>query len=142
MSNYGLGTDFERRCFAALAKDGYFVVRSAGSHGIADLVALKPGQILLVQCKRDGEILREEWNELVKLAQRMDPRAGTRGHRVVVPLLAYMPSARGIAYRELLHQLEHRERRRHAWRRWTPDEKERTHDKRRAAGLDRAQEAS
>ena len=39
-----------------LEAQGYFVVRSAGSHGPCDLVALGPAGISLVQCKLDGKL--------------------------------------------------------------------------------------
>ena len=37
---------------------GYVVVRSAGSHGPADLVALNAREVLLVQVKHAGQSLR------------------------------------------------------------------------------------
>lgn len=116
MSNYRRGAAFELRVAKALEEDGYFVVRSAGSHGAADLVALKLGEVLLVQCKRSGAISREDWNDLVRLRQRLDPRGET-----VHALLALMPGVRGIEYRRLLYQLAHNERRDLAYLRWVPD---------------------
>lgn len=116
-TNYGRGAEFERRVAAALQRDGYQTFRSAGSRGKVDILALKPGQILLIQCKRNGEIEREEWNAVVKMRQALDPRGGT-----AVALLAYMPGARGIAYAELLWQLEPGQRRAGARRAWTPDQ--------------------
>lgn len=115
-TNYARGAAFELRVAAKLAEDGYETFRSAGSHGKADVVALKPGEVLLVQCKRSGLIDREEWNGLVRLRQALDPRGET-----VRALLAFMPGRRGIAYRELLYQLERGERRQLAYRGWTPD---------------------
>jgi Holliday junction resolvase len=116
-SGYALGAAFERRTMAALETDGYEVFRSAGSHGKSDVIAIKQGQVLLIQCKRSGKIDRAEWNELVRLRQALDPRGGT-----VLALLAYMPGARGgVAFRELLHQLEHKQRRDNAYRMWTTE---------------------
>src|SRR4051812_22245449 len=51
MSNYTNGSQFERRIAVMLMGYGFEVVRSAGSHGPADLVALKRGLVVLVQCK-------------------------------------------------------------------------------------------
>jgi Holliday junction resolvase len=116
-TNYARGADFERRVGKALSEHGYEVFRAAGSHGKADLCAVKPGQVLLVQCKRNGEIAREEWNELVRLRQALDPRGET-----VLALLAYMPGRQGIAYRRLLYQVEPHARRGFAYLSWTPDE--------------------
>jgi len=53
---------------AHLELDGYEVIRSAGSKTKIDLVALKPGDILLVQCKRDGRIGPLERGALVDTA--------------------------------------------------------------------------
>lgn len=51
---YRRGSDLERAARKELEANGYFVIRSAGSKGPADLVALKRGEALLVQCKLDG----------------------------------------------------------------------------------------
>ena len=41
MSNAAFGHARERKVAAQLGEDGWYVVRSAGSHGAADLIALK-----------------------------------------------------------------------------------------------------
>ena len=51
MTNYANGATFERRIAELLRAAGFEVIRSAGSHSPADLVALKPGLVVLVQCK-------------------------------------------------------------------------------------------
>ena len=38
MTNYSKGANFERRVKRYLESCGYYVVRSAGSHGVLDLV--------------------------------------------------------------------------------------------------------
>ena len=63
--NYRRGSAFERKVKEMLELDGYYVVRSAGSHGVADLVAVKPGEVLFVQCKTTG-ISAAECNVLVE----------------------------------------------------------------------------
>ena len=46
------GSNFERRVKAWLEERGWTVFRSAGSRSVADLIALRPGIIVLaVQCK-------------------------------------------------------------------------------------------
>ena len=57
MSRYDGGADLERAAKKVLEDSGYYVVRSAGSKGAADLVALKMGEALLVQCKKGGRYL-------------------------------------------------------------------------------------
>ncbi len=70
-SNYSRGYAFELRVKRSLEKRGYFVVRSSGSHGPADLLAVsKDGKILAVQCKLDGYLPPEEWRKLVALSGR------------------------------------------------------------------------
>jgi Holliday junction resolvase len=63
-----------------LVANGYEVIRSAGSRSPIDLFAFKPGQLLLVQCKRDGRLGPAEWNALYTLAEMLGPTA--------VPILA------------------------------------------------------
>src|SRR4029450_9248041 len=54
-SNRRRGDYFGRQARGEVEDDGWFVVRAAGSHGVADLVALKKGcQPLLVSCKLNG----------------------------------------------------------------------------------------
>lgn len=74
MSRYDAGRDLEYRVRDMLTAAGYLVVRSAGSKGIVDLVALPRidspayGALsapLAVQCKRGGVLPRAEWNRLV-----------------------------------------------------------------------------
>lgn len=45
------GHDRERQVRVQLEADGFWVIRAAGSLGDADLVAAKPGRLLLVEVK-------------------------------------------------------------------------------------------
>lgn len=50
---YQAGRRLEYECMARWKRGGYEVARSAGSHGIWDLCAVKHGQpVNLIQCKR------------------------------------------------------------------------------------------
>jgi len=52
MSHYRTGSDFERYVRYVLEDEGFFVVRSAGSRGPVDLVAIRGGYpTMLIQCK-------------------------------------------------------------------------------------------
>lgn len=70
------GARYERATRDILKAEGYQVIRSAGSLGAADLMAMKPGQTLLLQCKRcaanDPPMSRiiggDEWNALYQQA--------------------------------------------------------------------------
>jgi len=59
-ANYRRGADLERAAKHYLEDNGYYVIKSAGSKGIADLVGIKPGEILYVQCKLDGYLTPAE----------------------------------------------------------------------------------
>jgi len=47
MSNYSRGANFERRVVAWYEEQGAEVIRSAGSHGLCDVIALFPTHIIL-----------------------------------------------------------------------------------------------
>jgi Holliday junction resolvase len=64
------GDYFERRTRDALEAAGWFVMRSGGSLGAADLVALKAGEEpWLISCKRGGVLPRPELFRLVDTAR-------------------------------------------------------------------------
>ena len=52
---YAFGAEVERRARDRLAALGYAVVRSAGSQGAADLVALGPRDVLVLQIKAGAD---------------------------------------------------------------------------------------
>lgn len=95
MTGYAVGTRFEHKVRDHLHENGYEVVRAAGSKGgtKADLIAFKPGQLLLIQCKRDGKLSAAEWDRLVEVA-------GWVGG--VALLAANGPRGRGVHYQRLL----------------------------------------
>lgn len=91
MSHYATGTRFEHKVRDDLGANGYEVVRAAGSKGSSkvDLIGLKPGQLLLIQCKRSGALGPDEWNRVYEVA----------GWVGAVPLLAANgPAGRGVTY--------------------------------------------
>lgn len=54
MTKYSRGRSFEYQVARYLESLGYVVVRSAGSKGPADLVAVRPGEVLFVACSIGG----------------------------------------------------------------------------------------
>lgn len=112
-TNYRRGATFERQVAAALEVDGYRVIRAAGSHGKADLVALKPSQVVLVQCKLSGPggVRPAEWNELFDLATGVN----------AVPIVAHRPKRGLIEYLRMTGPKDRPGRRAPAVI-WTPDE--------------------
>ena len=53
---YRQGSELELAVKRHLQDNGYYVVKSAGSKGVVDLVALKRGEVLVVQAKTDGYV--------------------------------------------------------------------------------------
>jgi Holliday junction resolvase len=95
MTNRQRGDYFERQVRDTLAAHGWVVVRSAGSLGVADLVALRKGNTpALVSCKLGARIGPAERTALLDAAERAGARAVVahrpRGGRV--ELLAVMRS--------------------------------------------------
>lgn len=67
-SLYRLGRAFEYAIRDRLRDVGYFVMRSPASRSPIDLMAVAPGVVLMVQCKRGGALPVGEWNDLYDLA--------------------------------------------------------------------------
>lgn len=66
---YEAGNRFEKRVADHLRGEGYVVWQTRGSKSAADLIALKVGQVLLVQVKGGVTTLNhEQWNDLHRLA--------------------------------------------------------------------------
>lgn len=70
MTNYSRGANFERLVQKLLEEQGWFVIRSAGSHGLVDLVAFKQDCITrFIQCKiSKGDMTKAAKRELAVLA--------------------------------------------------------------------------
>jgi len=84
-TKYQKGTNFEYLIKAKLEQKGYFVIRSAGSKGLFDLIAFSPKNwdekrlknnyiysdhhILAIQCKSVGRISKEQIDEIVEKAK-------------------------------------------------------------------------
>jgi Holliday junction resolvase len=87
------GDAFERRVRRDLDGAGYRTLRSSGSSGPFDLVALRARELHLIQCKADGRLDPGEWNELLDLADELEGTA----------ILAQRDARRHIEYRRLTH---------------------------------------
>ena len=100
-TNYQRGADFERRAQAYLERIGYATVRSAGSHSPADVVAMRHGEIVCVQCKRNGRMDPDEWNDFWDFCQK----AGA------LPVMATLgPQSKGVCYNVLTSRKDGRGR--------------------------------
>ena len=107
MSGYSQGRDVEYAVIDDLKPNGYDTVRAASSKGLADVVAVKPGQILFVNVKRTTPPGPAERADLLRVAGYL-PGAG-------VPLVALGPASR-LTYRRLTGPGPA------DWEPWTPDE--------------------
>lgn len=89
LSNRQRGDYFERQVRDTLRAHGWVVVRSAGSLGVADLVALRKGNTpTLVSCKLGGRIGPAERTAILDAADMAGARAVVamrpRGGRVML----------------------------------------------------------
>ena len=80
------GSDFERTVKKDLESKGYTVVRSAGSRGPIDLVAMRytvaPIRLLLIQCKIDGCLVGDERKALLSIEIKLGfPITAILAHR-------------------------------------------------------------
>lgn len=91
MNQYARGRRLEWEVRDDLALNGYEVLRTAGSKGAVDLIAIKPGEILLVQVKGNGVLAPAGWNALYDLAQMAE----------AVPVLAERLPRKPIRYLRL-----------------------------------------
>jgi Holliday junction resolvase len=70
LSNYEVGRRLEYRIRDLFRRNGYFVIRAAQSKPI-DLVCLRNGRSVLVECKAGGSFLgKERKRELLDLAKQ------------------------------------------------------------------------
>lgn len=84
-SLYRRGRAFEYIVRDKLKAKGFYVMRSPQSKSPVDLVAIRHGKVLMVQCKRHGALGVEEWNGLFDLARSSG----------ATPLLASFETGRG-----------------------------------------------
>jgi len=105
MTNYTRGRALEYEIRDRLREDGYQTFRTAGSRGVADIIAIKPGQILYVQAKRDGRISPAERTALFRAAADVG----------ALPLVAARQPRKPIEWRALTGT------RARDWEPWSPD---------------------
>ena len=67
MTKYQKGAKYEYKTMVEYKEKGYYCIRSAGSHGIVDIVAINPHLriICLIQCK-SGKIYKPEKERIMK----------------------------------------------------------------------------
>lgn len=87
-TKYRRGRQFEYSVRDKLKELGYFVLRSPASRSPIDLVAIRPGRVLFIQCKIGGALPPDEWNALTELSRSVE----------ALPVLAMRSQMRGVAY--------------------------------------------
>lgn len=68
-TKYRVGRDFEYQTRDDLKRRGYLVVRTPASRSPTDLIAIKTGELIFVQCKLHGVMPPSEWNEFMDFAE-------------------------------------------------------------------------
>jgi Holliday junction resolvase len=77
MTNYTSGARIEYKAMHELEKEGYLVIRAAGSHGAFDLVALGRNRVRLIQCKKTNSRKKDISRAYMKdIKQMEDARNG------------------------------------------------------------------
>jgi len=78
-SLYRLGRQVEYSACRELRAAGFFALRSPASKSPLDVVAVRPGVVLFVQCKRALDLQVSEWNALFDLADKCGATAVLAG---------------------------------------------------------------
>ncbi len=68
---YEHGREREYRLMAKLRKEGWFCIRSSGSHTPIDIIALKRGSIRFIQSKKTGYLSPQERKEKEDLEREL-----------------------------------------------------------------------
>lgn len=64
MNKYSKGRRFEYKIMRLLKADGYNVLRSAGSHGLYDIVAWNSKEVRFIQAKHKDYVSPQEINKI------------------------------------------------------------------------------
>lgn len=83
-SMYRLGRQVEYAVRDKFKKFNYIVMRAPASKGPIDLMAIKKGMVVFIQCKRNMVMSVSEWNEFYKLSKTVD----------AIPLVAGRPAGK------------------------------------------------
>ena len=88
MHPYKKGRLFEYKVKKEFEKRGYYVVRSAGSKGVFDLIAIGNGEVLGIQCKL-GKVSEGEIREMLEVGRRYG----------IIPIIATKDGVKVIMFR-------------------------------------------
>jgi len=108
MTGYEDGRRVEWAVVHDLQENGYETTRAASSKGVADVIAFKTGQVLLVNVKRTTPPGPGERRDLLRVAAMLPNHA--------LAIVALKPKGQPLSYRRLLSLAPH------SWVAWAPDE--------------------
>lgn len=92
--NYRRGRKFEYEIKNHLEEKGFLTFRTAGSHGIADIIGVSNNDVLLVQCKYGQKPTKSERMEMYSAEWNVT------GNNIIV-LLAYREPYKKIQWFEI-----------------------------------------
>ena len=92
MTGYKRGADLEREIKKLLEACGYYVIRSAGSKGIFDLLAVKSGVCLGIQVKCNVKLKKLEELAMIQAYKRYG----------IYPILASKTKGEPIVFKDLI----------------------------------------
>lgn len=84
-SNYVKGARVERKALDQLEKDGYLVIRSAGSHSPFDIVAIGKEEIRLIQLKACKKFYQNILESAIKEIRKCPGPHSLSGKDLVLP---------------------------------------------------------
>ena len=90
--SYKKGYQFERQIFHLFQSAGYYCIRSAGSHGCFDIIAIKNAMAFGVQCKYNNHITPAEKMAMINAYQQFG----------IIPLYAHRTKGKPLIIKCLL----------------------------------------
>jgi Holliday junction resolvase len=71
--NYIRGRKLEYDVMKIFEKANYYVFRNAGSHGVADVIAIKDDEVVLIQCKSGKKPTKQERKQMFDFHIKTSP---------------------------------------------------------------------
>lgn len=97
MHPYKKGRRFEYKVKKELEEQGYYVIRSAGSRGVFDLIAIKWDEVLGIQCKL-GKVSEKEIKEMFEVGSKYG----------IIPVIVTKDGTKVIMHRTPSDEIEYK----------------------------------
>ena len=85
--NYINGRAFEYRVKKYFESKGYLAFRTAGSHGIADIIVINNDKIELIQCKAINLTAKQRMKIFIKMSKEIDKYKNSKMSNVILNVL-------------------------------------------------------